>query len=93
MSQNIKELTIKDISSKEASVEKPIEKQKEKLKEILEKEVIEIKSGEIKERDLASLTKFIEKFHPKEAFILSYNIEKTLNNIKIMPFYKYLLKK
>lgn len=54
---------------------------------------IEIKSGEIKERDLASLTKFIEKFHPKEAFILSYNIEKTLNNIKIIPFYKYLLKR
>ncbi len=53
---------------------------------------IEIKSGEIKERDILSLQKFIEKFNPKEAFVLSYNIEKSINNIKIIPFYRYLLK-
>ncbi|MBI2631550.1 ATP-binding protein [Candidatus Pacearchaeota archaeon] len=53
---------------------------------------IEIKSGEIKERDLTSLEKFIKKFKPEEVKVLSYNIEKVIGGVQIIPFYKYLLK-
>ena len=54
---------------------------------------IEIKSGEIKERDLVPLQKFAKKYKPKKAIVISYNIEKKIKNIEIIPFYKYLLKK
>jgi len=52
---------------------------------------MEIKSGEIKERDLASLKSFIRKFSPKEAVVISYDVEKEISGIKIIPFYKHLL--
>ncbi len=52
---------------------------------------IEIKSGEIKERDLDSLRKFIIKYKPKKAFVLSYDIDMEKGGIKIVPFYKFLL--
>ncbi len=54
---------------------------------------IEIKSGEIKDRNLESLRKFIYKFNPKNTLVLSYDIEKEINKIKVIPFYKYLLGK
>ena len=54
---------------------------------------IEIKSGEIKEKDLFSLEKFIKKYKPKKTMVISYNIEKKIKNIDIVPFYKYLLGK
>jgi len=54
---------------------------------------IEIKSGEIKDRNLKSLKIFIYKFNPKNTLILSYDIEKEINKIKVIPFYKYLLGK
>ncbi len=54
---------------------------------------IEIKSGEIKERDLSSLEKFIKKYKPKKAIVISYDIDKKIKGIEIIPFYKYLLKK
>ncbi len=57
---------------------------------------IEVKSGNIRESDLHPIRKFIDKFHPGEAIVVSYNIEKDLGkkelSIKIIPFYKYLLK-
>ncbi len=52
---------------------------------------IEIKSGELKERDLSSLEKFIKKYKPKKSFVVSYDIEKKIGNMQIIPFYKYLL--
>ena len=54
---------------------------------------IEIKSGEIKDRNLKSLKIFIYNFNPKNTLILSYDIEKEINKIKVIPFYKYLLGK
>ncbi len=55
-------------------------------------EAIEIKSGEVKERDLVPLKRFIKKFNPKEALVITYDIKKTLGGIKLVPFYDYLLK-
>lgn len=52
---------------------------------------IEIKTGEIKDRDLSSLEKFIKKYKPKKAIIISYNIDKKIKGIEITPFYKCLL--
>jgi len=52
---------------------------------------IEIKSGEIKERDLKSMKKFIEKFKPKKSIVISYNTQKEIESIEIIPFYMYLL--
>ena len=52
---------------------------------------IEVKSGEIKEGNLKSLKKFIEKFKPKEAIVISYDIERKMESIKVIPFYVYLL--
>lgn len=52
---------------------------------------IEIKSGGIKERDLKPLKRFIKKFNPAESFVISYDMEKEIGGIKIIPFYKYLL--
>ncbi len=52
---------------------------------------IEIKSGEIKERDLSSLEKFIKKYKPKKAIVISKNTDKKIKNIEVIPFYKYLL--
>ena len=52
---------------------------------------IEVKSGEIKERDLTSLNRFIKKFKPEKAIVLSYDIKKTIESIQIIPFYEYLL--
>lgn len=52
---------------------------------------IEVKSGEIKQRDLSPIKKFTEQFSPIKSFIISYNIEKETDNIKIIPFYKYFL--
>ncbi len=53
---------------------------------------IEIKSGNVKEDDLNSLVSFIKKYQPKEAIIISYDLEKKMKDINIIPFYKYLLK-
>lgn len=52
---------------------------------------IEIKSGEIKEEDLLGIEKFIKKYAPKKIIIISYNLEKKIKNVEIIPFYKYLL--
>lgn len=52
---------------------------------------IEIKSGEIKERDLKSLNKFSEKFKPEHSIVISYNTRKEIESIKVIPFYMYLL--
>lgn len=52
---------------------------------------IEIKSREVKERDLGPLHKFIKKYKPKKAIVVSYNIDKKIKDIEIIPFYKYLL--
>lgn len=54
---------------------------------------IEVKSGEIKERDLTSLKKFIEKFKPKKAIVISYKTESEVGSIKIIPAWKWLIKK
>ncbi len=53
---------------------------------------IKIKSGEVKEKNLDSLNKFIKKYKPKKAIVLSYDVEKKIKDIEVMPFYKYLLK-
>jgi len=53
---------------------------------------IEIKSGEIKERDLSSLQAFIKKFNPEKAMVLSYDKSKKIDKVNILPFYEYLLK-
>ena len=52
---------------------------------------IEIKAGEIKERDLSSIKKFAEKYKPKKAIVISYDKEETIGKIKVIPFYKYFL--
>lgn len=52
---------------------------------------IEIKSGDFKERDLISLQRFTKKFKPKQSFVLSYDLEKKINGLDVIPFYKYLL--
>ena len=54
---------------------------------------IEVKSGTIGGRDLRPLQHFVKKFEPAHAFVLSYDDEKQIDNIPIIPFYKYLLKK
>ena len=54
---------------------------------------IEIKSGEIKEGNLKSLKKFIEKFKPNRAIVISYGSERNIGKIQVIPFYKYLLSK
>lgn len=54
---------------------------------------IEIKSGEIKEGDLSGIEKFVKKYKPKKAMVISYDKEKKIKGIEIMPFYKYLLEK
>jgi len=53
---------------------------------------IEVKSGEIKEGNLKPLKRFIEKFKPKQSLVISYDIEKEVDSIRIVPFYAYLLK-
>src|SRR3989344_2630849 len=53
---------------------------------------IEVKSGEIKESNLDSLKKFIEKFKPKKTIVISYNIEKEIKGIEIVPAWKWLLR-
>ncbi len=53
---------------------------------------IEIKSGEIKEGNLKSLRKFIEKFKPKKAMVISYDTEREIKSIKIIPAWKWFLK-
>lgn len=52
---------------------------------------IEVKSGEVKERDLEGLKKFIEKFKPKKAVIISYETEREIKSIKIIPAWKWML--
>jgi len=52
---------------------------------------IEVKSGEIKEGNLNSLKKFTEKFKPKKAIVVSYEIEREIGSIKIIPVWKWLL--
>ncbi|MCX6748520.1 MAG: ATP-binding protein [Candidatus Pacearchaeota archaeon] len=52
---------------------------------------IEVKSGEIKEGNLISLKKFIEKFKPKKAIVLSYETEREIESIKVIPAWKWLL--
>ncbi|MBU3907026.1 MAG: ATP-binding protein [Nanoarchaeota archaeon] len=52
---------------------------------------IEIKSGEIKGGNLKSLKKFIEKFKPKRAIVLSYKTEREIESIKVIPAWKWLL--
>lgn len=53
---------------------------------------IEIKSGEVKERDLTSLKKFMKKFDTKKALVLSYQQKSKWDTIEIIPSYEYLLK-
>jgi len=53
---------------------------------------IEVKSGDIKERNLKSLKRFIEKFKPKESIVISYETENKIGPIKIIPAWKWLLK-
>ena len=53
---------------------------------------IEIKSGDIKERDLVSLKRFIDKFKSKKKIVISYDLEKEISGISVVPFFKYLLK-
>jgi len=55
-------------------------------------QAIEIKSGDIKERDLNSIKKFNKKFKPEKVYVLSYNTKKDHDEIKIIPFYEFLLK-
>ena len=52
---------------------------------------IEVKSGKIKEGNLISLKKFIEKFKPKKAIVLSYETEMEIESIKVIPAWKWLL--
>ena len=54
---------------------------------------IEVKSGEVKEGNLISLKKFIEKFKPKKALVVSYEAEKNLESIKVIPIWKWLLER
>lgn len=54
---------------------------------------IEIKSGGVKASDLQSLRIFVEKFKPKKATVVSYDVEKVIDGIKVVPFYRYLLEK
>ena len=54
---------------------------------------IEVKSGEVKEGNLTSLKKFIEKFKPKRAIVLSYETEREIGSIKVIPAWKWLLEK
>lgn len=54
---------------------------------------IEIKSGAVKERELSGIEKFNEKYKPKKAVVISYDIERKTKNFEIIPFYKYLLHK
>jgi len=53
-------------------------------------EAIEIKSGNIKEKDLKPLQVFIKKFKPVKATVISYDIYKKTEKILIIPFYAYL---
>lgn len=53
---------------------------------------IEVKSGEIKEENLTSLKKFIEKFKPKKAILISYKTEREVGSIKIIPAWRWLLR-
>ena len=50
---------------------------------------IEIKSGDVKERDLNSLKRFIKKFKPKEAIVLSQDIEKEIDEASDQAFGGY----
>ncbi len=52
---------------------------------------IEVKSGEIKAGNLTSLKKFIEKFKPKKAIVVSYETEKEIDSIRVIPAWKWLL--
>ena len=52
---------------------------------------IEIKSGDIKERDIKPLKAFIKKFKPKKVIIISFDINKPEEEIPIIPFYSYIL--
>lgn len=52
---------------------------------------IEVKSGEIKESNLDSLKKFIQKFRPKKAIVISYEAERDIGPIKVIPAWKWLL--
>lgn len=53
---------------------------------------IEVKSGGIKESNLDSLKKFTKKFNPKKAMVISYNTEKVISAIKVIPAWKWLLR-
>lgn len=60
----------------------------------MDKEIVpvEIKSGEIKLKHLKPIYKFMKEFKIKKAIIISYDTEKKINGIEVIPFYKYLLK-
>ncbi|MBU0896111.1 MAG: ATP-binding protein [Candidatus Omnitrophica bacterium] len=51
---------------------------------------IEIKTGRI---ELASINYFMKKYRPAEIIIITLDKEEKQKQIKIIPFYKYLLKK
>ncbi len=53
---------------------------------------IEIKSGEIKKQHLKPLEIFKKKFKA-DVKIISYDIKAEFENIKVIPFYEFLLKK
>ena len=50
---------------------------------------LEIKTGSV---DLKGIAYFLKKYKVKEAYVLTLDREKEVNNIKIIPFYKYLLR-
>src|SRR3989338_6946634 len=52
---------------------------------------IEIKSGEVKEKDLSSMRVFIKKFKPEKSIVISYDKKMRIGNIEVIPFYEYLL--
>ena len=53
---------------------------------------IEVKSGEVKEANLKSLRRFVELFKPEDAIVISCDSQKEISGIKIIPYYRYLLK-
>jgi len=53
---------------------------------------IELKSGKIDKKSIKGMLKFQDKFNLKNGYVISYNIEKQIEKIKIIPFYKFLLK-
>ena len=52
---------------------------------------IEVKSGAVHDKDLRPLNAFSRKFSGANAFVISYDTEKRIGGVPVIPFYKYLL--